>query len=1585
MTNTSNNSSIPSLLVPISVNALVMGQQNQDLGNGFADIRANYSLLNNAQFLGNEIEPDFFTTGTNPGNGVHLQWALPDALTHSTPSETSDIDYPAVPNRWLIIRTSTIDGDTSETVASTAWVIVSDYLTDPTRSSGEDADYTLLPAIPGNGVNNFDDTYYTWLGESFDYPSNYPPSGGSYLDKLTAVGPGDPSFAAYYQSSKSVFGFYDPLENQSNASLTYLVIGWYSDSSNDILQQKPQGQSLEQYLENTLNWNLPAGTTYPDSLDESIYHGTITNIAWQGSSARYPGGPPVNPEIQVALGNTSVEALAALIKNQLPGDENIDRVLEAFQYDLLNKLDQPDGLAQLEMALHSQEFQAFPGGVTFLIERDPGSTGQESRSPNIPFPGDIGQQLSDINEQQSQLEKKQRELLSYQYQVYLAWYEYFMNVGGGPSPPVVESAAGGPTVPGGGSGSGGPSLPGGGSGSSGGGPSVPGGGSGSSGGGPSLPGGGGGSGDITLQQAQAVIDPLIQDINNLQTTIDAAITAIAHAQTALSASINKLMPGYILKPASGQRFWRPTDPVVLISGLDRSFRHGEDGRFDNENGNLQCRLDSQVISALEVMKDNTSFANVTSSSLSSYYPSNFTTGNVPSSLQALFLESSLLSNNMAEAIAIEAYKIATGNAPSQQEITGLEPGIISQQNTIWNGVSSTSLSVQALADQSGFTGTVPSKVSFDIWTENPWNPMFMEWEVNYFPTNSDSLPSNIPDALNNWTLAENDFDFGGSSVPSTNQIIQGRTLLTPHAVYNLQASINKYLQNHKGDPDYQELTDITNELSSLDILSQSIGGFNEALLMRELSLQFPVMAPSSIFGSDTYDLAEKVKTAIGDALELTPNPSAAFNPIRQGFFQVVKLWIVDSFGQILPLDNLEQKYAPLLSEELTTSGSTFDLYATLRPRFSQPLRMDFRWISAINDQVISNSDPSTGPVCGWLIFNHLESNVQVYDTNGVPLGSLVLFDNGSSTSTAWQPVPGALNQSDTPQIANTHLASFVNGLLLPASESEGALKSLMSNVDTIQTTVNPAGGKYDNNLAVLMGRPIAVTRASIDLALGELPAYSLSLDDYGKQKTEDFTEVNVPVRLGDTAKVNDGLMGYFAADDYTTYYTTYAPADNDSSYISADHLIEVSPSTSASPVFVTMLVDPTAGVHANCGLLPVKYIDIPNQHIQTALENMSVTFLTTPILTNPASFAIPVPSEKDYQWSWIYPSTTTDWQHISDFNPVVTNAVFSDQLPTILEGWLKLSPDKGLILQSSGNSWGVVSAAGAGNISLNAVVGSSANDLMAVGIQKSQQAGTLTETTSSLMLRYNGNDWFIDPGFVLDNVALNDIYQPTSGQYYAVGGSSTEPVLLTYNNSQWSQVTLPVSKGQLYSVWGTGTDQVFAAGADENGNSLILQYNGTSWTQMTVPANGAIRSIQGTSADNVYAVGDAFVLQYDGTAWTQQNIPALDSIRGIWAQNDTSVFITGSNTNHQPAILKFIGNDWITIDCLPTGQNTLTGSINTIWGPGDGTLLAVGQSGSQAMMLSYDGKKWSSELWLAGTVLNGLLGLTGENIIAVGG
>src|SRR5262249_26204552 len=137
--------------------------------------------------------------------GMHLHWALPDALTRGRQAEGGGprAEFPAVPNRWLVRRTG-------GGLPDRAWVVESDYL-HPAGTGG-------AAGVAGPFPKPGEKTPFRYLGRSVAaelWHEGEP--GAQYVRQLTAVGflldgdtgYSDPAFAALYPNCHSVFGFHD--------------------------------------------------------------------------------------------------------------------------------------------------------------------------------------------------------------------------------------------------------------------------------------------------------------------------------------------------------------------------------------------------------------------------------------------------------------------------------------------------------------------------------------------------------------------------------------------------------------------------------------------------------------------------------------------------------------------------------------------------------------------------------------------------------------------------------------------------------------------------------------------------------------------------------------------------------------------------------------------------------------------------------------------------------------------------------------------------------------------------------------------------------------------------------------------------------------------------------------------------------------------------------------------------------------------------------------------------------------------------------------------------------------------------------
>src|SRR5205085_1429403 len=65
--------------------------------------------------------------GDSTNHGIYLMWTLPEALRHGTQQADGTLDFPFVPNRWLVVRLFRPRGGAAvATPQAQSWVIESD-------------------------------------------------------------------------------------------------------------------------------------------------------------------------------------------------------------------------------------------------------------------------------------------------------------------------------------------------------------------------------------------------------------------------------------------------------------------------------------------------------------------------------------------------------------------------------------------------------------------------------------------------------------------------------------------------------------------------------------------------------------------------------------------------------------------------------------------------------------------------------------------------------------------------------------------------------------------------------------------------------------------------------------------------------------------------------------------------------------------------------------------------------------------------------------------------------------------------------------------------------------------------------------------------------------------------------------------------------------------------------------------------------------------------------------------------------------------------------------------------------------------
>jgi hypothetical protein len=223
------------------------------------------------------------------------------------------------------------------------------------------------------------------------------------------------------------------------------------------------------------------------------------------------------------------------------------------------------------------------------------------------------------------------------------------------------------------------------------------------------------------------------------------------------------------------------------------------------------------------------------------------------------------------------------------------------------------------------------------------------------------------------------------------------------------------------------------------------------------------------------------------------------------------------------------------------------------------------------------------------------------------------------------------------------------------------------------------------------------------------------------------------------------------------------------------------------------------------------------------------------------------------------------------------------------------------VLHFDGSQWTEVSGFGPGEfevLGFESVWGSSATDIFVVG---SAFDGIFDQ---SLIFHYDGTSWrrMQVPGRILPS--LVDVWGSSPTDVYAVGQNDEDApsrgVILHFDGTTWT----PVLQRQGFaptSIWGSSATDVFVAGfqVEDNGGDFrvfgtIFHYDGADWSRVTLPPGvGVLHEIWGSSAGDVFSVGDdGIVVHFDGTQWTSTK-PTGKGLLGVWGFSPGDVFAVG--------------------------------------------------------------------------------------------
>jgi hypothetical protein len=1220
----------PALLVPMTVDALVLPQASYGLP--WSWLTPNYEfvrLFRVPSRLFQNVPPAPIDPAGNQGElpGMVVRWALPDALTAggSADSTTGQITFPPVPNRWLVLRRVP-----SSPVGTAAWILASDYL------GGTGSPYYAQGAATTLGMCW---PLASWPGEAALPAGLEPP--------LTALGPGDPNFAAYLPNVQHVFAFHDPLVNVNPGPVSYAVAGWYGGKVTDPMTGPALGaagwQTPDEWLTvlSQLGWSVGNDQTAATAAGQSwaaahgyttdpanprtflpsriVCHGLVCRVPWPGAGGAkpLPGVPgydptqPASTQPGLSVGHTAVDAVAATVATAIGtgtagtgSPAQVAEALTALLCDLLPLLDEPDGSAQFALRLQETWFQQSPGGTRWVV-----TAAQDVNTPSgaaaTPLTQAQAQALDALNAAQRQVDATTRLVASLQWDIYALWWKQSF---------VTAN----------------PNFP------------------------------------IPLGNPQQVIATALTAKQSQTTqalsTLAAAATQRDTAQQALTAQLGTL----ILKQVPEPPFWRPNDPTLLIQGVGRSYPHGEDGRFSADGG-LYCRFTGQTLIALQVTGTTTP---VTAQTQTLGLSPLAVPADAPPELGDLATEAFFLDLENAHAIAVAA---AGPSAPPQPDLV-----VQTQQMLIWNLANDPTLDQQTIAKAAGLSSAygpvaVPSKVAVEVWAP-PWAPLYLDWSASYYQTSPPTAGWTFPPVSPATPLDAQTAQWTGT-VPATSVSLRGRTLLTPQASDALAGRLEQLKAQFGAAAELQPyLTDIQDAITYLNnasVLSQTVSGLGDLLLHRDLTQNQP---------PDLATLGPWLAPPGGPAFTPTaapaPDSGVPLSPIRAGFLSVAqpvndKLWVVDDFGQYYDVLSDMTAHPPPGGQELGPDLALAEGQGLiqLRPRLTQPSRLLLRFLDATDDTAVVGLSATADPVCGWLIPNRPDDSLMVYDPAGVLRGELLLAQSaGAQAQALWLPAPDLTPpaaQTAPPALDNPHLAALVTAVLTAASPA-AVLADLLATVEKASWAIAP-GGPDAAQLATLIGFPVAVARAQLLLELAGPPATSQAWLDTGKDLDGGISQAAFPVQLGSGDLDDDGLVGWFADADPAHLSSPYGPSA--SGYVTTKPaMISV-----GQPVPVTVLLHPQGTVHAFTGLLPPVSASLPAQLQLAPIRATEVTFRAGPLLTPATVVEVALPAFSGGEWAWLQYAGPADPALPRPPRPVGTIARLADAPPVLRDGWLRLT------------------------------------------------------------------------------------------------------------------------------------------------------------------------------------------------------------------------------------------------------------------------------------------------------------------------
>jgi hypothetical protein len=1287
------------LLVPIDVQALYIQPGSTENMVRLPMLVANV----NGQAVSDPEDgmPDPFDPGAPRLPGVHLHWAMPDALLRGTLRERADgsanrLDLPLLPDRWVVLRILLPRGGSN--VVVTGWVLEADRAVAVPLGSWSEGNAASQAAVPA----------------------------GSKIDpaQLTGTVGGAVSWSAVYDAVLNRFAFHDPLDDLKQVApngadrdcAAYLVTGWWSDPAHDPLDHARSNDSLHELLDR-LRWRLlyewgdeqwalqrqeaqfelrkalglttqerwssprppqiqargaqaAAGpfsvidTTFleqpalaatsafasdaiqrfvakPWQLRSSLLHGSIYGVPVAGNPT--VDRRPAPTALSVAMGLHDDDLIAAFASPlQATADQRraTERLLSAFTAQKINRLAAPDGLVELEEFEHVAAFTSLTGG----------SAGTDRYLQRVQTGGAGG-----------------------------------LNIGKGRLAGAQEKQSAGFAAP-------------------------------------------------AMRHARPMASGEAVSAIGAELFFSATEKpALVKASEQLINEIARSRVGDVLTPTEAHvvdrpapRFSFPNEPMVAVRGASRSLRHGGDGR-GSADGKLTCRWPTHVITEITGVIAQDRFVR------------SLGNGSVPDEVLSLAREvvlhdpyhnewiaaavspspadrQAVLRRLKAESVlrfgADGTYDGATvafhpsiakttraRRAQAASAAARIEPGVRQAQMLIADELVKFSL----------YKGVDPDLVGVTTWAQ-PWIPMWLEWEVK--------VEGLDPATLEAWRLGSIDLERTDPTITGDSAVLRGRAHLTTGAAATLHDAITDWLKAEDAldavtaglvdDATEASLNVLDEAVRNLDVITATLDGLRTQLLGLPVS--------------------DGLRRPVSGGGVTNPKPIRPPHSLVAGCVTLTRARLLDAFGRMLDI--------PLAKVAIPTRSTIDDHPGALAitPRLLRASRWQMRLVDAGTplgvegrEARVDQIDPmlQINPVVGFALPDHLDESLELFSVDGAPIGELL--HEPVSGGVTWEIAAGRVGPADAGPLfgltpAQQPLGLFAAGLVAadaarregapraPDTSQESTLSSLLRAIDTTLWTIDTFAALGSEHVAGLVGRPIAIARAQLRLELRTPDDIDLSdpqrAGEWAAAERE-AARYAFPVRIGELTRSDDGVLGFFVNDDYSKFrlvdkVIAGAAADAGRSrgqlglidavvglppkapfpegYIAGTDDADTLMLHIGQTVTLTIFMHPAGKASLTSGILPRDALALARDWVAPGLAAIAPSLRTGPVLVETdldpkGQVRLPKVSVFGKDQNFLWRDTPATWR--TDAILAATQTALLPETPAeFRDGWIRVAPDK---------------------------------------------------------------------------------------------------------------------------------------------------------------------------------------------------------------------------------------------------------------------------------------------------------------------